>query len=107
MVNHSTDSHTLSPDDLATEETITRWDNLQWRILSSCSRIWEAVSDILCNDSPEGYLPEDIEDIETIDTKDILSYSFRAIHESRYSSTSFLGGLLLIRCPKQSNAYHG
>jgi len=41
------------------------------------------VKDVLCNDSPEGHLPEDLEDVNSIDTKDVLSYSFRAIHESR------------------------
>lgn len=41
------------------------------------------MKDVLCNDSPEGHLPEDLEDVNSIDTKDVLSYSFRAIHESR------------------------
>lgn len=41
------------------------------------------MNEVLCNDSPEGHLPLDIEDGDSIDTKDVLSYSFRAIHESR------------------------
>ena len=59
------------------------FDRLQERMFSSCSRIWEAVKDVLCNDSPEGHLPEDIDEIDGIDTKDVMSYSFRAVHESR------------------------
>ena len=59
------------------------WEDLQYRIIASCSNIWEAVKDILCSNSPEGHIPEDVDDIESIDTKDVLSYSFRAIHESR------------------------
>jgi hypothetical protein len=55
-------------------------------MLESCKRIWNAVRDVLCNDSPEGYLPQDIDEVDAIDTKDVLSYSFRAIHESRYLS---------------------
>ncbi|RKF59454.1 tRNA -methyltransferase non-catalytic subunit TRM732 [Golovinomyces cichoracearum] len=47
-----------------------------------CLRIWKIAKPILCNDSPEGHLPEDVEDSNEIDTKDVLSYSFRAIHES-------------------------
>ncbi|KAA8564146.1 hypothetical protein EYC84_012123 [Monilinia fructicola] len=58
------------------------WEELQSRIITSCSSIWDAVKDILCNDSPEGHIPEDVDDDESIDTKDVLSYSFRAIHES-------------------------
>lgn len=59
------------------------WNALQQRIFSSCSRIWDAVQNVLCNESPEGHLPQDLDDDDTVDTKDILSYSFRAIHESR------------------------
>lgn len=55
----------------------------QLEIVTLCSRLWFAVRDILCNDSPEGHLPHELEELETIDTKDILSYSFRAVHESR------------------------
>jgi hypothetical protein len=33
-------------------------------------------------------LPEELEDIEGLDTKDLLSYSFRAVHESRYVCSS-------------------
>ncbi|KAF9875574.1 hypothetical protein CkaCkLH20_06955 [Colletotrichum karsti] len=56
--------------------------NLQSRIVKCCQRIWDAVRDILCDDSPEGHLPQELEDLEGLDTKDLLSYSFRAIHES-------------------------
>ena len=78
--------HFLDLDDSTPEKTgdKQRWDNLQFRMLESCKRIWKAVRDVLCNDSPEGHLPQDIDEIDAIDTKDVLSYSFRATHESRY-----------------------
>lgn len=57
---------------------------LQERIFGGAQRIWLAVKHVLCDDSPEGHLPEEMEDIEGLDTKDLLSYSFRAVHESRY-----------------------
>jgi hypothetical protein len=60
------------------------WDKLQHTILRLCDRIWTCVEHVLCNDSPEGHLLEDAEEAVTIDTKDVLSYSFRAIHESRW-----------------------
>ncbi|KAK1971837.1 hypothetical protein LY78DRAFT_688694 [Colletotrichum sublineola] len=56
--------------------------SLESRIFECCQRIWAAVRDILCDDSPEGHLPQELEDLEGLDTKDLLSYSFRAIHES-------------------------
>lgn len=56
---------------------------LQDKMISCCERVWKAVRDVLCDDSPEGHLPEEMEDTEGLDTKGLLSYSFRAIHESR------------------------
>lgn len=58
-------------------------ESLQQRMTNCCSRIWSAVKDVLCNDSPEGHLPQDLEEGKDVDTKDVLSYSFRAVHESR------------------------
>lgn len=52
-------------------------------MVSLASRIWTVVKEVLCNDSPEGNLPNGIDEVDTIDTKDVLSYSFRAVHESR------------------------
>ena len=40
--------------------------------------------DILCDDSPEGHLPLELEELDGLDTRDVLSYSFRAIDESRF-----------------------
>jgi hypothetical protein len=72
---------------LLDKQTVCKeWEILQELILSLCSRIWTVVRDVLCNDSPEGHLPQDLDDINTVDTKDVLSYSFRAVHESRYLS---------------------
>ncbi|KAI1335479.1 hypothetical protein F5Y15DRAFT_397463 [Xylariaceae sp. FL0016] len=56
--------------------------SLQDRTIQCCQRIWHAVRHILCDDSPEGHLPEELQQVEGLDTKDLLSYSFRAIHES-------------------------
>ncbi|KIN07335.1 hypothetical protein OIDMADRAFT_108260 [Oidiodendron maius Zn] len=61
---------------------ITDWKILQAEILSQCSLIWGHVKNVLCNDSPEGHLPQGLDESDIVDTKDVLSYSFRAIHES-------------------------
>lgn len=44
---------------------------------------WDCVRSLLCNDAPEGFLPEDIEEDVNIDTQDLLSYAWRALKESR------------------------
>lgn len=52
-------------------------------MFKNCEHVWNLVEHVLCDDSPEGHLPEELEDIEGLDTRSLLSYSFRAIHESR------------------------
>lgn len=54
----------------------------QTKIVDLCVQIWNIVSHVLCDDSPEGNLPEELDNIEGLDTKGLLSYSFRSIHES-------------------------
>ncbi|KAL2271601.1 hypothetical protein VTJ83DRAFT_972 [Remersonia thermophila] len=65
-----------------TEKELETLHHLQRRIFFCAQRIWFTVKHVLCDDSPEGHLPEELEDIEGLDTKDLLSYSFRAVHES-------------------------
>ncbi|KAK3375057.1 putative death-receptor fusion protein-domain-containing protein [Podospora didyma] len=69
------------------------------RIVDCAKRIWLAVKHVLCDDSPEGHLPEELEDIEGLDTKDLLSYSFRAVHESSNLLRLVLGTLRLGSVP--------
>ncbi|EXA49967.1 hypothetical protein NW761_000836 [Fusarium oxysporum] len=55
---------------------------LQDALVTCCERVWAAVRDILCDDSPEGHLPQELEEVDGLDTKDVLSYSFRSVHEA-------------------------
>ncbi|KPM36837.1 hypothetical protein AK830_g9727 [Neonectria ditissima] len=64
------------------ERELRSVQELQDRLVTCGERVWVAVRDILCDDSPEGHLPQDLEEVDGLDTKDILSYSFRAIHEA-------------------------
>ncbi|KAG9246942.1 HEAT repeat protein-like protein [Calycina marina] len=81
----------LLSDCADTEVAKDTWNRAQQDICLSCERLWAAVRGVLCNDSPEGHLPEDIDEIGTIDTKDVLSYSFRAVHESSNLLRSMAG----------------
>lgn len=49
-------------------------------------RCWEIVKPILCNDAPEGYALDEGEEDAGINTKDLLSYCWRTLKESRYVS---------------------
>lgn len=75
----------------SSEDEAEKLRSLQARIVDCCQRVWTVVRYVLCDDSPEGHLPQELEEIDGLDTKDLLSYSFRAVHESRYvMSGSFL-----------------
>lgn len=64
------------------QDELTAANAIQEQLVSLCQRIWAAVRDILCDDSPEGHLPLHLEEMEGLDTKGLISYSFRATHES-------------------------
>ncbi|KAK4106469.1 hypothetical protein N658DRAFT_512297 [Parathielavia hyrcaniae] len=70
-------------------------NHLQRRIFFCARQIWLTVKHVLCDDSPEGHLPEELEDIDGLDTKDLLSYSFRAVHESSNLLRLLVGTLRL------------
>jgi len=53
------------------------------RIQSMLLEVWRLVRELLCNDAPEEMVIEDLDDETTITTKDVLSYSWRALRESR------------------------
>ncbi|KAB8648459.1 hypothetical protein FH972_026117 [Carpinus fangiana] len=44
--------------------------------------VWYCVRDTLCNDAPEGFLPDEAEEEVSMRTKDLLSYCWRALKES-------------------------
>lgn len=69
---------------------LQRLSLFQTRIVSLCARIWNVVSYVLCDDSPEGNMPEELENVDGLDTKGLLSYSFRAIHESSLLTRSLI-----------------
>ncbi|KAF9769372.1 hypothetical protein IL306_013219 [Fusarium sp. DS 682] len=64
------------------ESELQSVQGLQDTLVTCCERVWAAVRDILCDDSPEGHLPQELEEIDGLDTKDVLSYSFRSVHEA-------------------------
>ncbi|KAF2400727.1 hypothetical protein EJ06DRAFT_529838 [Trichodelitschia bisporula] len=58
------------------------WRNLYSRLVRIFLAVWEAVRGVLCNDAPEGHMPEDLEDDSQLNTKDVLSYAWRALKEA-------------------------
>ncbi|KIW02506.1 uncharacterized protein PV09_06306 [Verruconis gallopava] len=60
----------------------TVWQSYHGRLVKALGEVWNSVKDVLCNDAPEGYVPEDMEEDISIGTKDILSYCWRALKEA-------------------------
>lgn len=60
------------------------WKGVHHRILTCFETLWSCMQDVLCADAPEGHVPEDFEEEASLDTKEILSYSWRGLKEARY-----------------------
>jgi len=52
--------------------------------LESVADFWNSIQHILCADAPEGLVPDEMEEEASLDTKEILSYSWRGVKEARY-----------------------
>lgn len=72
-------------------------DQMPDTIYSWLRQIWDVVKPVLCDDAPEGYLPEESEACAN-DTKKTLSYCWRALKES-----SLLLGTLVSLDPSPSS----
>lgn len=62
---------------------LTHLQTIYHRLYTLFQDVWTCVYGTLCNDAPEGFTPDELEE-EEIGTKDVLSYSWRALKESRY-----------------------
>jgi hypothetical protein len=60
-----------------------RWKQAHDELLESVADFWNSVQHILCADAPEGLVPDEMEDEASLDTKEILSYSWRGVKEAR------------------------
>lgn len=64
-------------------EQFVNWKQLHTDIVSSIESLWTCVYHVLCADAPEGHVPDELEDDASLDTKEILSYSWRGLKEAR------------------------
>ncbi|KAF1847315.1 HEAT repeat protein-like protein [Cucurbitaria berberidis CBS 394.84] len=66
----------------APTETLEMWKQLHKDVLGSIELLWSYVYHVLCADAPEGLIPDEMEDETSLDTKEILSYSWRGLKEA-------------------------
>ena len=58
--------------------------SLHLRLYECFQAVWSCVKDTLCNDTPAGHVPSEVDDDADLGTNDVLSYSWRALKEARY-----------------------
>ncbi|KAF2677884.1 HEAT repeat protein-like protein [Lentithecium fluviatile CBS 122367] len=63
-------------------DEFSRWKRTHVELLESFETLWNCVQSTLCADAPEGHIPEDLEEEMSLDTKEILSYSWRGLKEA-------------------------
>ena len=78
--------HAIMRDVDWTSERIEDRNNLRQHIVDTCTKTWDLVKHVLCNDSPEGNVPELCDLDQGIDRPDasqlILSFCWRSLRET-------------------------
>lgn len=72
-------------------EALHLWKHIVDWLLDLSIQVWEAVKIILTADAPEGYELERQDELD-VSTKDLLSYCWRALKESRFAILSYPKG---------------
>lgn len=67
----------------ASNETSEAWRQIHKEVIASIESLWSCVYHVLCADAPEGHVPDEMEEDVSLDTKEILSYSWRGLKEAR------------------------
>ncbi|KAL8937107.1 MAG: hypothetical protein Q9211_003859 [Gyalolechia sp. 1 TL-2023] len=78
--------------DLSDAVRLHVWRRLSHRLLEISSQVWKAVKVILCADAPEGHEVDSKDGDVAVNTKDLLSYCWRALKESSTLMHSMIAG---------------
>ncbi|KAH9867871.1 hypothetical protein IAQ61_007175 [Plenodomus lingam] len=76
------------------QQSIVQWVKSHCAIVNNVESLWLCVHHVLCADAPEGHVPDEIEEEASLDTKEILSYSWRGLKEA-----STLLGTVVTKAP--------
>ncbi|KAL8811725.1 MAG: hypothetical protein Q9200_001557, partial [Gallowayella weberi] len=82
-----------SPSDGPDIEQSRIWRDLSDRLLDTASNVWIAVKDVLCADAPEGLELENPDNQPVAGSKEVLSFCWRALKESRSARTELSGAM--------------
>jgi len=79
---------------------------LHARIERVLQHVWTVVQPTLCDDAPEGHVPDEMDDVPDISTKDILSYCWRALKEASLLMGAMLSPTSLKSCESPTEFKH-
>ncbi|KAF1925672.1 uncharacterized protein M421DRAFT_423501 [Didymella exigua CBS 183.55] len=63
-------------------ETRQNWVEAHNELITSFESLWSIVYNVLCADAPEGNVPDEVDDAANLDTREVLSYSWRGLKEA-------------------------
>lgn len=59
------------------------WIEAHNELITSFESLWSIVYNVLCADAPEGNVPDEVDEAANLDTREVLSYSWRGLKEAR------------------------
>jgi hypothetical protein len=59
------------------------WVEAHNELITSFESLWSIVYNVLCADAPEGNVPDEVDEAANMDTREVLSYSWRGLKEAR------------------------
>ncbi|KAJ8109246.1 hypothetical protein OPT61_g7601 [Boeremia exigua] len=65
-----------------TPEAHRTWVAAHDELIASFESLWSIVYNVLCADAPEGNVPDEIDEAANLDTREVLSYSWRGLKEA-------------------------
>lgn len=82
------------------------YTQLHSRIERLLQHVWTVVQPTLCDDAPEGHVPDEMDDMPDISTKDILSYCWRSLKEASLLMGAMLSPASLKACETPTEFKH-
>ena len=71
---------TIAKEPLESQST---WIEAHNELIASFESLWSIVYNVLCADAPEGNVPDEVDEAANLDTREVLSYSWRGLKEAR------------------------
>ncbi|KAF2624779.1 HEAT repeat protein-like protein [Macroventuria anomochaeta] len=79
IVDQDTFYSTIAKEEIEVHRT---WVEAHNELIESFETLWSIVYNVLCADAPEGNVPDEVDEAANLDTREVLSYSWRGLKEA-------------------------